>query len=450
MLQKVLIFALLIIVYLIWYCILLVRKRDVTYLFFSFVITCIPFQMSIPLFVPHYSTAIGTGSFTAKIFLMVPFIASLILLVKQKHKNLLHIYKNENWVLWVLVLILISVLNPYNFARWGTVAFAVIFLSYIFYFRLIYESLNPVQVLNGIFASFLFLCVLQFILAVLYPLMGVSFVTTIFQAGGEGWATRNGTRAGAIGVFVTPANLGLFTVLASGFFFSTYLGGFNKKISLGLLGINSITIVLTYSRTSYITLVVILFALFYLFKNAEKSLFSFKSIFLGLIPALCAVYWLVFFSPFSETFLKTNADEMAQARLDHWVMGLNIFKSSPVIGVGINTHLEFVAHNISLNKQIHNDFLTSNPIHNTHLIILAESGIIGFLLWLLFLIFSFQKAKWNIQHHINVILSLTQIALILTYVVYGFTDWAPLSHSTFPIFLLFTYFNHKYSICLKS
>jgi len=446
MLQKILIFSVLLFIYLIWYIYLLIHKKDYTHLFFSFVVTCIPFQMSVPIFVPHYHTVVGTGSFTSKIFLMIPLIASLILLIKQKNKNLFYLYKNENWILWILALTVISLLNPLNFAKWGTIAFGIAVLSYIFYFRLIYNSLNPVQVLKGIFASFLFLCLLQFMLALMYPLMGMSFVTSIFQAGGEGWATRNGTRPGAIGIFVTPANLGLFTVIASGFFYACYLSDYRKKMSLGLLMINSITIILTYSRTSYITLVVILFTLFYIFKNAKKPLISFKSLFLGVIPALILIYWLVFLSPFSGTFLKTNADEMAQARLDHWIMGLDIFRSSPIIGVGINSHLEYVAQTISLNKLIHNDFLTTNPIHNTHLIILAETGIIGLLLWVILLVSLFNKAKINIGQNVNTVLALSQIALIMTFVIYGFTDWAPLSHSTFPLFLLFTFFNNKYSI----
>jgi O-antigen ligase len=446
MLQKIFIFSALLLVYFFWYIKLLVQKRDYSHLLLSFVVTSIPFLTSIPVFTPKYHTQVGTGSFTSKIFVMVPLIASFILLISKKNKHLFYIYTNERWILWILGLIAISLVNPFDVAKWGAVAFAVLFLSYIIFFRLIYSSLTPIQILNGIFASFLLLCVLQFLLALMYPLMGISFVTNIFQAGGGDWATRNGTRAGAIGVFVTPANLGLFSVLASGFFYATYLSKYQKKLSLCLLGINGVTIILTYSRTSYITLVVILFAMFYVFKNAEKPLLSLKSLFLGLIPALIAVYWLVFLSPFSETFLNTNADEMAQARFDHWIMGFDIFKSSPIIGVGINSHLEFVARSIELSKQIHNDFLTTNPIHNTHLIILAESGIIGFTLWVIFLVSMFNKAKWNISQGVNTVFALTQIALIMTYIIYGFTDWAPLSHSTFPIFLLFTYFNNKYSL----
>lgn len=446
MIQKVLTFSILLIIYFVWYIILLIKKKSKNHLFLSFVISCIPFQMSIPVFIPDYQTGSGTGTFTSKIFLMIPLVSSIILLLTKRNKNLHYIYKNEQWILWIFLLILISLINPYNHAIWATLAFALLFISYIIFFKLIYNSLNPIEVLNGIFTSFLFLCVLQFILAILFPLLNISFVTTIFQTGGEDWATRNGTRLGAIGVFVTPANLGLFTTIASGFFLATFLDSFKKRNSLILLIINSITIFLTYSRTSYITLVFILFTIFYIHKNPKKPLFSLKSLFLGIAPAILFLYWLVFFSPLSGTFLKTNADEMFQARLDHWLIGLEIFKSSPIIGVGINTHLEYINQTASLYKQIHNEFLTTNPIHSTHLIVLAETGIIGFLLWIIFLRFSVVQAKFNIANNNNVILSLTQIAIVVTYIIYGFTDWAPLSQSIFPMFLLFTFFSNKYSI----
>ncbi|MEO3403540.1 O-antigen ligase family protein [Mucilaginibacter sp. CAU 1740] len=446
MLLKILVFFALIAVYLGWYVSNLLNKRDSSHLLFSFIVTCIPFQMSFPLYTPTYVSVDGIGSFTGKIFLMLPLIASVVLLVLQKNKNLFYLYKNERWVMWIVILIAISFINPFNVARWGTVAFAIALLSYILFFRLIYNKLNPLQILNGIFGSFLLLCVLNFCLAILYPVLNVSFVTTIFQEGGDMWATRNGTRAGAIGIFVTPANLGLFSVIASGFFFASYLNGFKKKLSLIVLVITGITIILTYSRTSYITLVVILIMLFYIFKNADKPLLSLKSFFLGVLPAAIVLYWLVFLSPFSATFLKTDADDMYQARLDHWTMGMDIFHHSPVIGVGINSHLEFVNRSPEMSKVIHNEFLTSNPIHNTHLIILCETGIIGFALWLIFIIITLRQAKSNIAQNVNTILSLTQIALITIYIIYGCTDWAPVSHSTFPLFLLFTYFFNKYSL----
>jgi O-antigen ligase len=446
MLLKILIFFVLVVIYLSWYLIRLVKKKDTSHLIFSFIVTCIPFQMSFPIYTPSYMATNGTGSFTAKIFLMLPLIASMVMLVLKKNKHVFYLYKNERWILYLVALVAISFVNPFNVARWGTFAFGLTLFSFIFYFRLVYNSLQPIQILNGIWMSLVLLCLLNFCLAILYPLLGFQFVTTIFQTGGDVWATRNGTRAGAIGIFVAPANLGLFSVIASGFFYSSYLSGFKRGLSLIVLVLAAATIVLTYSRTSYITLIIVLFALYYIFKNADRPLLSLKSFFLGILPALMVLYWLVFLSPFSATFLKTDADDMYQARLDHWTMGIDIFKRSPVIGVGINSHLEFVNRSPGLIKTIHNDFLTSNPIHNTHIIILAETGLIGFILWVIFIITTLKKAKTNIAQNVNTVLSLTQIGLLITYIIYGFTDWAPLSHSTFPVFLLFTYFFGKYSL----
>lgn len=443
MLQKLLIFIVLIAIFLTWY---FIKKPNGKYLLFSFVITCIPFQISIPVFSPTYLTESGTGTFTSKFFLTIPLIVSVFLLISRKNLNLFRFYRNDRWTLWILLLIVISLFNPLDFAKEATLAFGVYCFSYILFFRIISNLLTPVEIVEGVFLSLVFLCGLQFILAILYPLLGVSFVTTVFQAGGEQWATRVGTRPGAIGIFVTPANLGLFTTIVSGFFFATYLSGFKKKLSLFVLSANVITIILTYSRTSYITLVFVLFLMYFIYKNSTKPLFSFKSIVFGIAPALLFLYWLIYFSPFSSIFLKTDADDMYQARLDHWIIGMQIFKTSPVIGVGINSHVEYINHQVGLYKSIHNEFLTINPIHNTHIIILAETGLIGFTLWLVFLLSSVVKAKNNISINNNIVFSLTQIGLLITYVIYGFTDWAPLSLSTFPIFLLFTFFSNKFSL----
>jgi len=446
MIQKLLIFAALILIYLVWY---LFESKDRHYLILSFVITCIPFQMAFPVFTPLYNSLDGTGTLTSKIYITIPLVASVILMLTRTNQSLLTYYKNERWVLVVLGLAVISICNPFNYAMLATVAFVVTLLSYVVFFKLMSNLLSPPEVVKAVFASFMFLCGLQLVLTILYPLLGMSFVTTLFQSGGEEWATREGTRAGAIGVFVTPANLGLFTTIASAFFYSTYLSGYRKALSLTLLLANAFTIILTYSRTSYITLVFVLFIMFFIYKNSDKPLFSLKSIFLGILPALLVVYWLVFYSPLSDVFLKTDADDMYQARLDHWLIGLEIFKESPIIGVGINTHVEFINHSISFVKQIHNSFLSSNPIHNTHIIIMAETGIIGFICWIYFIFSSVVKAKENLSINNNVVFSLAQIGLIITFVIYGFTDWAPLSNSTFPIFLLFTYYSNKYSVGLN-
>ena len=425
------------------YVMLRLRNQSTRHLLLSFVLTTVPFQIGIPLVTPTYHAM--PGSFTAKLFFSIPMLASLIMLVREKNTRFFYASRDERWVTLVLILVLVSFCNPNNYALWGTGAFAWLFITCVVFIRLVVNNLNPAEILEGFYESFVLLCVLQAVLAVCFPLLGIVSVTRLFQAGGEEWSTRNGSRPGAVGVFVHPGNLALFTMMASCFFQACYLTNLKKKLSFALLLLNAMTIVLTYSRTSYLTAVVAQVAAYYVYRNADKPLVSWKSVFLGIVPTVALLYWIVFISPLSSNFLASNADEMYQARLDHWQIGLAIFREAPLLGVGLNTHLEYIVNNIQLTKIIHNEFLTTNPIHDIHIVILAETGIVGFALWILFLGYSIHKAKVNIAGNNNIVFSLTHIGVIVCFVFYGITDWSPLSHSIFPLFIFLTFLAYKFS-----
>lgn len=441
--KKVIVFAFIVLFYLVYFIILIINKKSKKHFLLSFVLTCVPFQIAVPLFTPAYETI--AGSFTAKMFFTIPAFAVLIMWWSGKRGNVVYLSREEKWVSYVLLLLLVSLVNPHNHAVWSTVAFAWFFITCIVFARLMANNLTPAEIIRGFYESFVFLCLLQAVLATCFPLLGITQVTDLFQVGGEEWSTRNGSRPGAVGVFVHPGNLALFAMMASSFFLACYLTGYRKKISLAILLVNVFTVVLTYSRTAYLTVILVQFAVYYLAHNARRPLISWKSLLLGVIPVASVLYWLVFASPLSENFLASNADEMAQARLDHWLIGLTIFRASPLIGVGLNTHLEFIANSPGLAKIIHNEFLTTNPIHSIHIIVLAEMGLLGAILWVFFLVNSIHQAKKNIALNNNTIFSLTQIGVITSFGLYGITDWSPFSYSIFPFFLFITFFFNKYN-----
>ena len=440
--QKILLLGLLVLWYTGRYLWLRAGGHRTRHLLLSFVLTTLPFQIAVPLLDPDYLT-IG-GTFTGKLFFTVPAAAALFLLAYEKNTRVFYLSRDERWVTAVLLLLLISFCNPNNYAPWATTAFACFFCSCILFARLVAANFTPNEILAGFYESFVVLCLVQAILAICFPLLNIGAVTRLFHEGGEEWSTRNGTRPGAIGVFVHPGNLGLFTIIASCFFEACYLTALRRKTSLLLLLLNAMTIVLTFSRTSYLTAVLALAAIYYLYHNAHKPLISLKSIFWGVLPTGLLLYWVVFLSPLSSNFLASDTSEMFQARLDHWLIGLNIFERAPLLGVGINTHLEYVARHVTLTRAIHNDFLTSNPIHNIHIIVLAETGLVGFALWLWFLGYSIHRAKANIAANNNVVFSLTHVGVISCFCYYGMTDWAPLSYSIFPLFLLLSFFAYKF------
>jgi O-antigen ligase len=282
---------------------------------------------------------------------------------------------------------------------------------------------------------------MQLVLAICFPVLGIKEVTTLFHSYAGDNATRMDTRVGAVGVFVHPGNLALFTTITSTFFLSCYLNNYKKKISLIILGVNVITLILTYSRTAYLVFLIDIALVYFILKNGKKTIFTISNVLKFIIPLVGALIYLVFFSPLSANFLESDTNEMFDARLIHWFMGFQTFISSPIIGVGINTHLEYMFFHFDLFKgAVIDDFFWENPIHNIHLIVLVETGLIGFVFWVLFIFGNISKSKEDIANKRNEILSATQIGLLAGISIYGITGWAPFSASILPFVLMISFF----------
>ena len=84
-----------------------------------------------------------------------------------------------------------------------------------------------------------------------------------------------------------------------------------------------------------------------------------------------AVAVMLIVAPIALLFLagggegRADAVQLTEERMEAWMTGLQLFRSSPIFGVG---HGQFVAHH----------YLTA---HNSYILSLAETGAIGFLLW---------------------------------------------------------------------
>jgi len=420
------------------------KGGDVKYLFVSFFITITPFEFNIPLSSALYQTPGGTLGNV--FFINVPLILLCILSPLIKDRIPIFQLLKRKWILLILGLVLISFLNPYNQSKLETCIFLYFFLTNVLLFIVFSSILSKEEIIKGIYDGLMVLCLLQFLLALCFPLMHIAGVTKLFRLAADEWSTRNGTREGAVGIFVAPGNLALFVTLASTYFYSCFLTKFKTKTSLLLCIVNAGTVVLTYSRTSYLTYIFVLFSLYFIFSKKDKNLFSFAN-FLKFVTVVAGVLvWLIYFSPLSDAFLKSDADDMFAARMVHFTMAFYSFKVSPVIGVGLNAHLEYFSRNFSLFKEIPeiDEFFLNNPIHNIHLIILVETGIIGFFLWVSFIVSNFRASLASLASNKNQVLSLTLIGFILTYVIYGSTGWAPFSPSILPIFLFMVFFTIQY------
>lgn len=422
--------------------VLIKNKIGSKYLIVSFFIISIPLEFQWSLIDRNFKTGLGTLGKSLNI--IIPLLLFLMLFAFSKRKKIAKI-EFSIWFKMMLFIIVISLFNPFNVAVFGTIVFSFFLFCNFMFFIYVFKTLTQKEVIYGFFDGFFILCVLQFVLAICFPLLGIKEVTTIFHSTAGVWATRLDTRVGAVGVFTAPGNLALFTTIASSFFVGCYLNNFKKKISLIVLLINVVTLILTYSRTSYLAFIIDIFLVYFIFKNAKMKIFTLSNFFKYITPLAGVLIYVVFFSPLSDVFLKSDANEMLDARMIHWFMGFQIFSSSPIIGVGLNSHLEYMFSHFNLfGGQVIDDFFWENPIHNIHLIVLVETGLIGFILWVVFIFSNISKAKKDIAQERNQILASTQIGMLIGILIYGISGWAPFSSSILPFLLVISFFRIQF------
>lgn len=427
-------------IYLIRYIICSIKNKNGNFLLVSLFLVLGPFEITKNL--TNYDSSLAYGSFGVTIAIYISFVIALFVFVALKwNKEKIRFHSKYNFITILTALTILSILNPYNVAAKASIIFAIFFGSHIALFYLFSRMLKRDEVVKGVYDGLMLLTICQLTLAICFPILNMTVVTKLFHEGSEVWASRGGGRVGAVGLFKHPGNLALFTIISSTFFLSCFLSKFRARLSLLLLGACIITVILTYSRTSYVALIVIIFSVYYIFKNSKKNIFSVANILRLIIPSALVLYWLIFLSPFSETFLKSDASSQVDNRLVHFYMAFRMFSESPIIGVGINSHLGYISQHFGIAQAFTaDDFYLHNPIHNSHLIVLAETGLLGFVLWIYFLFRSIIKAKNQIARKSNVIFSCTLIGIILGYIIYGMTGWAPMSPSIFSLLIFYVYF----------
>lgn len=419
--------------------------KSSAYLIVSFFILTIPLE--IVKNITGSENAILPGTLSGDIQLNISVILCIAVLCFLYGFKIDFKVKLNSWITIFALLLIMSYFNPYNEKSSATLAFAFFLFSYIFLFHLISKNLTIQQIIKGTYDGLMYLCIFQFILAICFPLLNMVSVTGLFHEGAKDWATRQGNdRSGAVGLFEHPGSLAVFLLIASSFFVAVYFEGLKKSLTLILLVINGLTIILTYSRTAYIAYVIMIFSLYFIKKNAKKNIFSLINMVKVILPITIVIGWLVFFSPFSDQFLKEDSSAQYDNRMLHWLLSIIIFTTSPFIGVGINSHLAFLGKHSSIVSKltVSGSFYTTNPIHNIHLIVLCETGIIGFFLWFLFIFKNIAIAKKQVAADTNTIMSLSLIGLFLSYLFYGVAGWAPFSSALLPYFLFITFFAIKF------
>ncbi|MEQ1512397.1 MAG: O-antigen ligase family protein [Lysobacteraceae bacterium] len=193
------------------------------------------------------------------------------------------------------------------------------------------------------------------------------------QQTGLGWTgveLSQGTRIQYVGIFNDPNDLGLLFVTCIPM--AAYLSGRGGLLGLRRLFWLLITGVLVYgvyltdSRGALLALLAVMGV--YIWQR--KGLFV-----AGALGAMAVAVLLALPSRFSEIDAE---EESAQGRIESWYEGLQMFQGHPVFGVGPDQYTDY------------------NPLtaHNSFVLVLAETGIIGYTLWLAFVVYCF-RMMWT-------------------------------------------------------
>jgi len=163
-----------------------------------------------------------------------------------------------------------------------------------------------------------------------------------------------------VGTFLDPGFTGLIIV------FGAVLSFVKKKYLL--LAFFALTLAFTYSRAGYLALIVSLFSASYLFKK-------FKAFLIVLIYFLFIIFLLP--KPAGEGVNLARTYSIS-SRINNYKETFEIFKKSPVIGVGFNNIC--LARKIYL-KDIDSASHSCSGSDSSLLLILATTGTLGFLVF---------------------------------------------------------------------
>ncbi len=155
----------------------------------------------------------------------------------------------------------------------------------------------------------------------------------------------------------------------------------NKTFYLITIMFALITLFFTFARSGYITIFLTL--IFIIIKKRKYLL---------ILPLLLLVAIFIFFNP-SEKIIKSIKNPLeahnVEPRMLQREIALKLFKKNPITGIGLMQFKE--KYKNSYNEKEYNHFPSYffegvDYVHNNYIALLTETGIIGFLIFYIFLI----------------------------------------------------------------
>lgn len=411
-----------------------------------YVFSCCFVRLGIPIYSLPYEHQLGPLGLVIRLdFYHVLMLFFLWVIARERHWKFSRIKPLP--VLVIIFYLLYTVINPYNTVKPSSFVAWNFIVSYLVFLYLLTTCCSIETIVKGIFKGFVISVVLHFVLAMLFPVLGIREAATLFSSSA---AIRRG---GTPGTFGHPNAMGAYASFYAMFFLSCAFAGFRKRQSVVYMVMAVVVVFLSGSRSALLACVFASVVLVVMYVFRRYSILNIKIVLYGILPTILIAGVVFYFTPIADLFgADSDVEDMALARMMHYYCAYEIITDHPLIGVGFNSHLRYLLDNsalIDLETQFEGfsmwmpeEFMFTNPIHNIWLMLLAEFGIIGIIPIILFIAYYFYSFKKRIKssssEYYNIAL-MTGLGVLSCMLVHGNSDWALLSSSLLKISLLFMF-----------
>ena len=410
--------------------------------------TCCFSKLYIPLYT--FNAEQHFGSFGSSIMIWTFFLFCIYLLwhIKVKQNGFIS-PPNKIVVFTFLAYTLYTLLNPNNSVVGSSMIAIFFFGALLIFYYLLANAFSCKTLVRGIYQGLAVTIAFEAFLCVLFPILNMEFITKVFVADAQLRGESSG-RFETVGTFAHPNAFGVYASYVYMFFLGCVITNFKRKQSLFFLALSLFSASMSGSRSALAASLVGTMALIIFYVFRRYSLINPKVLLRGVIPVLIIGIILVL-GPLNRLFEDAeNLDSMAVYRMMHYYCAGEIIQDHPLVGVGINAHLNYLLTNTSIvdfeaifdttDMWEPEEFMLHNPVHNIWLILLSELGIIGFLPILTFVIYYIASFKRRIRIAKNKyfhIIACTGLGIMCTLLVQGNSDWNPLTQQQLIISLMF-------------
>ena len=408
------------------------------------VLPIILFQVKIPErekgwldFNTSYETSMG---------ILYTTIVALVILLLRKEMNFWRFSSIKYGFLYFVIAFTYSYLTPINFYK-EAVTIALMMMSQILIAVYVCRKCFTVETfLRASYDAFKIIIIVEFVISFTYVVLDIDWLQKIFYDDADNVfaSLREGTQFRmAAGTTMQHNRLGALCAFICIFYWACVLCNYNRKNSWLLFSLSFFVLVLSESRGAILGSLFTIVILF-LFKQQKLHLLSLRKV---LISSFCiSVLCLLFFSLgiVQDMFFNSNSDEMQDYRLIHYLMAYDIINENKAWGCGINS----VTYSLFRLPSYGSDFFNNQPIHNIHLIIFVELGLIGFLGWVYYIISRIRRfLKTPLGNMNSPIVWYSFLGMLIIASVHGMAEWVYLHAQYQFIFMMFgTMYSSKHSL----